>query len=173
MNTPNNPTTQNASIPFSYEPPIYESPFLNGLSQMGVDSNANPMATANFYNYGWHGFGDQLPFSNCKAFKIARIRVILVGYFNTTPGQYFPNANLPSTSLASPSITQTSALYHHNVDSFGKQAKSTPNSDAIRAALTSDSKSSEDGKIQKGKTKRKRILFSAEQVRIMEEHFMV
>lgn len=156
MNTQNNPTSQNGSIPFSYES-HYESPFLNGLSgfsiqnQMAVESS-NPV---NFYNYGWHNFGDQLPF----------------GYFNTAPGQYFPNSNLPSTSIASP--TQTSTLYQPNVDSFSKQPKSTHNVDAIRAALTNDSKSFEEGKIQKGKTKRKRILFSAEQVRIMEEHFMV
>lgn len=68
MNNPNAAT--NAQFPFPYDPNVYQSnALLNGLSlNNSIDTNANPMAAANFppYNYGFHGFGDSLNFPHRK-----------------------------------------------------------------------------------------------------------
>lgn len=92
----------------------------------------------------------------------------LVGYFNNqAAGQYPPSST--SISLATP--LQTSSIYQQNVSQFAKQFKETRTEDV----RTNPPRSNLDRLVvgSKTKTKRRRNLFSAEQVRIMETHFAV
>jgi hypothetical protein len=135
----------NPPNPFSYDPTFYDTSFFHGLAN--VDStNA---AAANFAR-GAYNF-DALGFPTRRHSLYIENHICLVNYFNQTPSAYlhpptFPPSYQPSTQM------------NPKIESPAPIQKSPP----------SNSKTE-----RREKPKRRRILFTGEQIRLMEESFKV